>query len=37
MGSAEARKTLERLAGGAEAARQTREAKSALQRLKAKE
>jgi hypothetical protein len=37
MGSAEARKTLERLVGGAAAARQTREAKSALQRLKAKE
>jgi RNA polymerase sigma factor (sigma-70 family) len=37
IGSAEARKTLERLAGGAAAARQTREAKSALQRLKAKE
>jgi WD40 repeat protein len=37
MGSAEARKTLDRLAGGAAAARQTREAKSALQRLKSKE
>jgi hypothetical protein len=37
IGSAEARKTLERLAGGAAAARQTREAKSTLQRLKAKE
>jgi RNA polymerase sigma factor (sigma-70 family) len=36
-GSAEARKTLERLAGGAATARQTREAKAALQRLKAKE
>jgi hypothetical protein len=35
IGSAEARKTLERLAGGA-AARQTREAKAALQRLKSK-
>jgi WD40 repeat protein len=37
IGSAEARKTLERLAGGAAAARQTREAKAALQRLKSKE
>jgi WD40 repeat protein len=37
IGSADARKTLERLAGGAAAARQTREAKSALQRLKTKE
>ena len=37
IGSADARKTLERLAGGAAAARQTREAKAALQRLKAKE
>jgi WD40 repeat protein len=37
IGSAEAHKTLERLAGGAAAARQTHEAKSVLQRLKAKE
>jgi len=37
IGTADARKTLERLAGGAAAARQTREAKAALQRLKAKE
>ncbi len=37
IGSAEARTTLERLAAGAAAAPHTREAKSALQRLKAKE
>jgi hypothetical protein len=37
IGTADARKTLERLANGAAAARQTRDAKSALQRLKAKE
>ncbi len=37
IGSAEARKTLKQLADGAASARQTREAKSALQRLKAKE
>jgi RNA polymerase sigma factor (sigma-70 family) len=37
IGSAEAHKTLERLAGGAAAARQTHEAKSVLQRLKTKE
>jgi len=37
IGTADARKTLERLAGGTAAARQTREAKAALQRLKAKE
>jgi hypothetical protein len=36
IGSSESRKTLERLAGGAATARQTREAKSALLRLKAK-
>jgi hypothetical protein len=37
IGTADARKTLERLAGGAAAARQTRDAKSALLRLKEKE
>jgi hypothetical protein len=36
IGSTEAPKTLERLAGGTAAARQTRDAKSALLRMKAK-